>query len=97
MREEVLVPENPLIGGRAHHHGSDAPDEAVPRVIVFTMRYVEEPLQGVVLVSDEAVESACREVDDAGHRAHRTQIPTTSRPSVQAGQRPVRTLRADSD
>ena len=63
---EVVV-EHPAVRRGAGDHRPDPADERVPAAVVLAVRHLEEPVQGVVLVGDEAVEGAGGEVDDPGH------------------------------
>ena len=63
---EVPV-ERPLVRRGAHHQRPDPADEVVPAAVVLAVGHLEEPVEGVVLVGDEAVERASGEVHDPGH------------------------------
>ena len=62
---EVAV-EHPVVRRRAHDQRPDPADERVPAAVVLAVRHLEEPVERVVLVGDEAVERAGGEVRRPG-------------------------------
>ena len=57
----------PAVRRGTHHERTDVADEGVPAAVVLGVWHLEQPVQGVVLVGEEAVERAGGEVHHAAH------------------------------
>jgi hypothetical protein len=59
--------DHPLVRRRTHHQRADAGEPSIPIAVVGVVGHLEEPVEAVVLVGDESVEGARREVLDLDH------------------------------